>query len=425
MSHPVEVNTLGTVVGKRGRPRNISNSPAARALRKAATGGASLGTGYLGIGAGIIAGLQAVFALGFFLTRIDTYPNLIPISLAWVLFFVTTIAVGMVIALAGERMPGWLFAVLLAAMGGVIVLDFAAIGPLLNIGATATASVSASFGLLLAVTLRPALELVLAGSAIAVAFVVAILSTTQLTVETIPAQLGVLLLVLLPPFFGSWLVAQFRRMVQIELDRVLVQSTVSAPRLAVGMLASEELARLDLAAEELFDSVASGRTKLPLDPATASRAASLATELRLHLIEGRRETWLYHAITESEQLGRSVTLTDPNSLAGLLDAGERDGLLAAVWLLVSDKGKKKPTVHLQLGPLAAPDPDAQTRTITIPIVISTTGVSRNRVEPATWSAIERVGRFTTTIENSSLRVEINCSVVAPSDQYHAEQAVQR
>ena len=61
-------------------------------------------------------------------------------------------------------------------------------------------------------------------------------------------------------------------MVQLELDRVLVQSTISAPRFAVGMLASEELARLDLAAEDLLDSVATGRTQLPLKPKTASIA---------------------------------------------------------------------------------------------------------------------------------------------------------
>jgi hypothetical protein len=213
--------------------------------------------------------------------------------------------------------------------------------------------------------------------------------------------------------------------VQLELDRVLVQSTVSAPRFAVGMLASEELARLDLAAEELFDSVASGRTKLPLDPKTASIAASLATELRLHLIEGRRETWLYHAITESEQLGKSVTLTDAGSLAGLLDPQQRDGLLSAVWLLVSDKTKERPTVQLSLGPVAAPPADVEANSISVPIVITTTRVSRNRVDPATWGSIARVGTFTNSTENSSLRVEIDCVVANPADQYHAEQAVHR
>jgi hypothetical protein len=61
------------------------------------------------------------------------------------------------------------------------------------------------------------------------------------------------------------------------------------------MLASEELARLDLAAEELLESVATGRneTSLPFYPRRRRRQHPLATanELRLHLIEGRRETW--------------------------------------------------------------------------------------------------------------------------------------
>ena len=222
-----------------------------------------------------------------------------------------------------------------------------------------------------------------------------------------------------------WLVVHFRKMVQRELDRVLVQSTVSAPRFAVGMMASEELARLDLAAEELFDSVASGRAKLPLDPKTASLAASLATELRLHLIEGRRETWLYHAITESEQLGKSVTLSDPGSLAGLLDPQQRDGLLSGVWLLVSDNSQYRATVHLTLGPVdAAPRADHDTM-VSVPIAITTTGVARNRVDPATWGSLARVGTFANSTENSSLRVEIDCMVANPADQYHAEQTVHR
>jgi hypothetical protein len=171
--------------------------------------------------------------------------------------------------------------------------------------------------------------------------------------------------------------------------------------------------------------VASSRTKLPLDPKTASVAASLATELRLHLIEGRRETWLYHAVTESEQLGRSVTLVDPGSLAGLLDPQQRDGLLSAVWLLVSDKSNERPTAQLTLGPVGSPDPDSQSSSLHVPIVVTTTGIPRNRVDPATWGSFARVGTFTDSTENSSLRVEIECLVSNPADQYHAEQAVQR
>ncbi|TAL45750.1 MAG: hypothetical protein EPN91_01560, partial [Salinibacterium sp.] len=199
--------------------------------------------------------------------------------------------------------------------------------------------------------------------------------------------------------------------------RVLVQSTVSAPRFAVGMMASEELARLDLAAEELLDSVATGKTKLPLDPKTASIAASLATELRLHLIEGRRETWLYHAITESDLLGKAVTLTDKASLAGLLDPQQRDGLLSTAWLLVSDASTKgNATVNLTIGPATDSVETPNGRKITIPISLETTGVARNRVDPATWEAIRKVGQYSDSTQNSSLRVDIECLVDNPADQ---------
>lgn len=413
-------NTLGVVIGKRGRPRPSAGSPAARALRQASAGGASLGTGYLGIGGGIIAGAAALFGVVTFVSNLPDYPQPLPIAFAWLLYAITLTSVAVTIGILGERMPNWLFAAFLVSLGVVIALDFTAIWPLGDIGGTATASASVGCGLLLAVTLRRTIEILVATGLLGVAFLVAILVTTPLTPTTLPAQILVLGVVVLPPVFAAWFVVQFRRIVQLELDRVLVQSTVSAPRFAVGMLASEELARLDLAAEELFDSVASGRTRLPLDPKTASIAASLATELRLHLIEGRRETWLYHAITESEQLGKSVTLTDAGSLAGLLDPQQRDGLLSAVWLLVSDKAKEKPTVQLSLGPVAAPAQDAETASLTVPIVITTTRISRNRVDPATWGAIARVGTFTNSTENASLRVEIECVVVNPADQYHAE-----
>lgn len=419
-----EENTLGVVIGKRGRPKP-SSSPAARALRQASAGGASLGTGFLGIGAGLIAAIAGIAGLSVFLTRLSIYPSALPVAFAWLLYCLLLVVVGVTIALAGERMPNWLFALYLAALACVIALDFMAIWPLHDIGGTATASVVASCGLLVAVTLRRASEILIAVGLIATAFIVAIIVTTPLTALTLPAQLVVLAAVILPPTFATWLVVNFRRIVQLELDRVLVQSTVSAPRFAVGMMASEELARLDLAAEELFDSVASGRTKLPLDPKTASIAASLATELRLHLIEGRRETWLYHAITESEQLGKSVTLSDSGSLAGLLDPQQRDGLLSGVWLLVSDKSKDRPTAHLTLGPAGAADAEGAQNAVLVPIVITTTGVARNRVDPATWGSLARVGTFTNATENSSLRVEIDCLVTNPADQYHAEQAVHR
>jgi hypothetical protein len=410
-----EENTLGVILGKRNRAGVPAGSTAGRAMRQASARGASLGTGYLGIGAIVLAALQGVYGITMFITHAADYPHIVPAMAAWLVYALALIGVAVTIATRGERMPDWLFGTLLFALAGVVALDLDAIWPLGNIGEFATASASAGFGLLAALTLRRGRELIAAAAALGVVLLAAVLVTTKLTADTIPAQLTLIASAVMPVLFGLYVVRRYRRIVQLELDRVLVQSTVSAPRFAVGMLASEELARLDLAAEELLESVATGRTTLPLSPKIASTAASLATELRLHLIEGRRETWLYHAITESEQLGKSVTLADRGSLAGLLGPQQRDGLLAAVWLLVSDQNKTMPTAQVTLGPVTAIT-EPGSKTITVPLIITTTSVARNRVDPAIWDAIGKVGRFIDSTHNSSLRVEIECVVANPADQ---------
>ncbi len=410
-----EENTLGVILGKRNRAGVPAGSTAGRAMRQASARGASLGTGYLGVGASVLAALQGVYGLGMFVSHAGAYPDIMPAAAAWAVYTLALVGVAVTIATRGEQMPDWLFGTFLFALAGVVAFDLIAIWSLHDVGRYATAATSAGFGLLVALTLRRSRELLAAAFTLGIVLVFAVLLTTKLTPANIPAQILLIAIAMMPVMVGLYVVRRFRRIVQLELDRVLVQSTVSAPRFAVGMLASEELARLDLAAEELLEAVATGRTKLPLSPKTASIAASLATELRLHLIEGRRETWLYHAITESEQLGRSVTLADRGSLAGLLAPQQRDGLLAAVWLLVSDQSKATPTAQLTIGPVTA-IPDPGSKSITVPLVITTTAVPRNRVDPATWDAIGKVGRFLDSTQNSSLRVEIECIVMNPADQ---------
>jgi hypothetical protein len=410
-----EENTLGVILGRRGKggPPGI-----AKAVRQASARGATLGTSYLGVGAGVLSGIEAVYGLGLFAAHWQLYPNHLPVIIAWVLYIAAFASAIVTMSVLGDRLPHWLFAVYLIALAGVVALDFIGIWPLHNIGGFATASVSAGFGLMIVVTLRGGREVIAGAGVLGIAFVVAMILNTHLTANTIPTQLGTLALAVLPAVLGVFVVRGFRRMVQLELDRVLVQSTVSAPRFAVGMLASEELARLDLAAEDLLESVATGRTALKLDPKTASVAASLATELRLHLIEGRRETWLYHAVSESEMLGKAVTLSDRGSLAGLLGPAQRDGLLSAVWLLMSETTRQTSarTVQLTLGPMAAIRDRLPGNQIPIPIVLTTTEVARNRVDPAVWASIARVGRYSDSTQNSSLRVDIECIVDNPADQ---------
>jgi hypothetical protein len=409
-----EENTLGVIFGRRGKggPPGI-----AKALRAASARGATLGTSYLGIGAGVLSGIQALYGLSIFALQWGDYPQPVPVALSWVVYIAAFVIVLITMSVLGDRLPHWLFAVYLVALAVAVAFDFIAIWPLHNIGAYATSSVSVGFGLMIVVTVRAGREVLAAAGVLGIAFVVAIVMDTHLTASSIPVQLNALAIAVLPTVLGIFVVRGFRRMVQQELDRVLVQSTVSAPRFAVGMLASEELARLDLAAEDLLESVATGRTALPLDPKTASVAASLATELRLHLIEGRRETWLYHAVSESEMLGKSVTLSDKGSLAGLLDSNQRDGLLSAVWLLMSDTIKQNTarTLQLTLGPVPPSAGGSDNNQIHVPIVITTTDVPRNRVDPAIWSSISRVGRYSDSTERSSLRVDIECMVDNPAD----------
>ncbi|MDP3208782.1 MAG: hypothetical protein Q8M65_06505, partial [Rhodoglobus sp.] len=374
-----EENTLGAIVGAPWRRRE--SDATRRVIRAATPQRSSLGTAFIGIGAAVVVALRSIYGIVWFVSLWPTYPDPLPALLAWVILIATMVATFIAARVIADQLPNWMFAVFLLGIATAFVLDLYAVWTMNDIGRNATAAVTAGMALLVIITLRPPRDIIIAVTVLGTILAVAMVINTAPRPDDFAPQLSALAFTVLPVLLGVVVVNGFRRLVQVELDRVLVQSTVSAPRFAVGMLASEELARLDLAAEELLDSVATGKTKLPLDPKTASVAASLATELRLHLIEGRRETWLYHAITESDHLGKSVNLTDKGNLAGLLDPQQRDGLLATAWLLVSDPGKRtsRSTVQLQLGPVTTAAEDGNAHAITVPIVITTTGVPRNRV----------------------------------------------
>jgi hypothetical protein len=403
--------TLDVIVG--ARRRGVGETPA----RVSSPHRASLGTAFIGIGASIVCAIRAIYGFSWFVGQWSVYPDPVPALIAWVLLIAVLVGTFIASRLVGDHLPNWIFALFLAGLAAVIALDIYAVWELHDIGKYATSALAAAMSLLLVVTLRRPNELLVASGIAGLGLATVMVINTTPTEPHFAPQLTALSFAILPVVIAVLIVRGFRRMIQIELDRVLVQSTVSAPRFAVGMLASEELARLDLAAEDLLDSVASGRTPLPLKPKTASVAASLATELRLHLIEGRRETWLYHAVTESEMLGRSVTLDDKGGLAGLLDASQRDGLLAAIWLLVSDTAKPTGarTVQVVLGPIVPRIGQPFGKLLPVPIVITTTSVARNRVDPSTWDALRKVGRYSDSTQNASLRVDIECFVDNPAD----------
>lgn len=417
-----EENTLGVVITGAGRKRVKQPRRSGRVANSAHR--ASLGVAFLGLGAAILVGLRAIYGFSWFIALGSSgeYPKPIAALASWIVLVAVLIGAIIAARIINDRLPDWLFALFLTGLAVSVALDVIAIWDLHNIGHNATAAIAAGMTLLVVVTVRGPVEILVATGILAVGLAVAMFLDAKpgalLDGEWIAPQIIALASAVLPAVIGVVIIESFRRMVQVELDRVLTQSTVSAPRFAVGMLASEELARLDLAAEELLDSIATKKTSLPLAPKMASVAASLATELRLHLIEGRRETWLYHAVSESELLGKSVTLVDKSSLAGLLDPSQRDGLLSTAWLLVSDTTKANPstTVTLQIGPVdASVATGLPTHKLLVPITITTTGVPRNRVDPTIWDAIGRVGRYSDSTQDGSLRVDIECVVDNPAD----------
>ena len=386
-----------------------------RTVNTTEASGMGLGSRHLGAGISLAGGVLALFLLWRFALHWDSYPNPLPTLAAWIVLLVATVPLLVLVNRLAGRMPTWLFLAVLATSEIIVGLDLAGYGRDAGVGTlpTAAAAVGALFTVL--VTVRRGRDVVAA--TLVLGAVVAAGSFTAAGSDPFalaPAFLTISLAVF-PPLVGVALVRGFRRMVQRELDLVLVQSTVSQPSSAVGMLASEELARIDLDAETLLDDVATGRTALPLSTAKSTAASLLATHLRRHLIEGRQETWLHHALTESEFLGPAVNLDDPAGLAGQLSPEQRDALLLAIWLLISDTDGAEPTVSLVLGPLGRSSPRAIGEKLRFPIKMIIEGVPRRRVDPETWQAIRVVGPHIDSVRSGQLHVDIECSIDNPAD----------
>lgn len=373
---------------------------------------ASLGTGRLWFGAIAIVAIRIVYDAVRTLLAWDDLDRSWLVGVAWIVLIVANLAVIAATRALGEHLPTWLFALFGLAVVIAIALDVVSVWGEPDLASRLTVAIAAATSLILVSTTRADWELVLVAGLATLG--VATASTVSIAAP-IPssADLFVFAQMIVPSVVFVSIIDSFRSFVQVELDRSLVQGTVAAPRLAVGMLASEQLARLDLAAEELLGGVADGRIPLPMAPAEASRAGSLATELRMHLLEGRKQTWLFHAITESDRLGRSVSVVDTDSVAGLLDTGQRDGLLSVIWLLLDPRADRasQRRITVRIGPMQSL-PEV-TRLAVVPIVLTTTGVNRTRVDPAIWAELQRIGQHWDSVDGGSLRLDIRCMTTGP------------
>ncbi|GIT81100.1 hypothetical protein LLS1_27690 [Leifsonia sp. LS1] len=377
----------------------------------------ALGRARLDLGFNIASLALIAFLLVLFVLNLSAYPVL-PLGIsAWALIAATLVAALVLRFRLPEELPLWLFVSALVLWAAAVALDIAGTSSPAWVPLTAAAAVGPS--LLLCVPVRPPRDIVIASAALGLVLAAVLAVRSEGDIRMLGPGAVTIAIAVGPPLISVQIIRSLRTLVQLELDLVQVQSTVSSPGYAVGMMASEELARLDLAAERLLDGVATGRTPLPLDEATADTAATIATELRLHLIQGRKETWLYHAVTESALLGPTVMLSDPEGLAAGLTRDQRDGLLTAVWLLISDPVRagagQARSLSLDLSRPAVEQPGAPTSGTRMTISIATTGVPRNGVDPAAWQAIRKVGRFVESFSGSTLRIDITTVSDATAD----------
>jgi hypothetical protein len=328
---------------------------------------------------------------------------------AWIALGVV-VGVGVIWRSVSRILPDWLYLVLLAGLVAPLWLDVSATAGQLERGVTPTAAAAAGAVLMPVAAIRGSRVPLVAASVIAAVLATeALLQVESAKLFVVPG-VAVAATAVVPVLLATLAISGFRRLVGRELDLSLVQSTVGTARTAVGMRASEELAQLDFDAETLLDDVGSGRIMIPLPPDAAELAGSLAARLRVRLIEGRTDTWLRHAVTESAYLSNRVMVDDPLGSAGLLSQEQRDGLLLALWLLVAEppKGSGPPLqVHVACRERAdESDPDAG-----FDMMIDVSGVARRRVDPATWDAIGSVGIHNVVTGADGFRIDIACRVM--------------
>ncbi len=372
-----------------------------------------LGIGYLGIGAVIVGAMMIVRGLvSFSWTWAVNDWRVLP-GLGWLLVIAAFVAVVLLARRGRGVLPAWAFGGLLAADAVALALDYTAVALAAEPGVFMTTGIGVGATVLACVTFRPLTAIVVATVALTVVSLGALVWQSLVSPAGLGSGFGQVVLTVMPAFAGIVVVRAFGQLVERELDRTVVESTIDAPRFGLGLLASAELARLDLAAEELLQDVATGRVDLPLDRDLAATASALATDLRRTLVAGRRETWLHHAITESEYLSPAVKVSDPGGLAGYLEPAQRDGLLSAIWLIVDESGRSNPTIDLTVDGHGVRGRTTADDRMVLPIVMSLGGIPRRRIDPAVWSALSRVGQYSVDARAGRLRVSVDAHVVVP------------
>ncbi|WP_127792966.1 hypothetical protein [Agromyces sp. LHK192] len=395
-----------------GRERNFRRPT--RSARVAgdvhgAHGGTRLAAGVT-VAAGVLVAahlVHAVVLVPYFPPGLGPWP-------AWIALAVVVAAGAASVFAMSRRVPDWLLAAMVAGLAVPVTLDVIATAGSLSAGVTPTAAVAAAAALMPIVALRSTNPPLIAAIAIGVVLAAEALVQLPAAGRGTVQGLAVAAAAVLPVALVTVAVRGFRRLVRREVDLSLVQSTVSTPRSAVGMRASEELAQLDFDAESLLEDVGTGRIAIPLPPDKAELAGALAARLRIRLIEGRTDTWLRHAVIESAYLSGRVEVVDPTGLAGKLSAGQREGLLFALWLIVGEQSRRQ-LAHAVVTVEAHDDLDFDEDTFDdLRVRIDVSGVAARQVDTAAWEAVGSVGTHHATTGMNRFRIDITCRPESPT-----------
>ncbi|PFG30883.1 hypothetical protein [Paramicrobacterium agarici] len=386
-----------------------SGSDRARVAGLRATSQAALGTARLGVGPGFAGAVIVVYSLIRFVSNLGSYPNL-PVNVGtWVLFLATLGAVVWHVRHRGYHLTARSFWIASIPLALVAIVDVAGVWGETNSGTFPTAACAIGGVLIGALSLRPIGEIVVCTGVLTLILIAGIASSEHARAASFGAELVMLAIAIVPPFIGSLSMNAYRSLSRKALDRVMIQSTVTAPAFGPELLASERLATVDHEVEVIFDRVASGELELPLSPDVAEHAAALATELRGYLASGRQNTWLHHAVIESGVLRGSLDLDDPHATAALLLPAQREGLLSSLWLLALSSEGPALRTRVRIGEVYTVQRETgPERRCHIQIVVD--DLKRHRIEPAAWAALRSVGTLVHTQTPGATRFALECAI---------------
>jgi hypothetical protein len=368
------------------------------------------------LASGINLAANVILALCFLFFVADiTYVAVLPLDLAAWAILIAVATLTQLRTSRRVRLPSSWFTWARIAFGVVLVLDV--FGVLDQVGSIVwgpfpTAAMATGAGLAMFATTQRARSILMATGALGILLIADIVLAAK-TANAFDAAPGIVTIAIAvtPPTLAVAIVQSFRNMVEFQSDLSQAKGTTTGAGASLGLSASEQLVRLDAQAEKLLDDVASGRTPLPLPEEIAEEASTIATQLRMNLVAGKSETWLYHALTESSVLGSIATIDDPEGLAAGLAPDQRDGLLTAIWMFAGDGERVAQSLTVTVRRSSGAAGQNQRLAITLELI----GVPKRRIDPAAWQAISRVGRYSDSFQTPTLRIDVDCALDVVAD----------